>query len=39
MRPDAGKLSVHMEVLQKLSDEVIKKYEVMDPTPQPGSVG
>jgi len=35
----AGKLSVHMEVLQKLSDEVIKKYEVKDPTPQPGSVG
>ena len=35
----AGKLSVHMEVLQKLSDEVIKKYEVTDPTPQPGSVG
>ncbi len=35
----AGKLSVHMDVLEKLSDEVIKKYEVRDPPPPAEIVG
>jgi hypothetical protein len=35
----AGKLSVHMDVLQKLSDEVITKYEIRDPGPPSEVVG
>jgi hypothetical protein len=27
----AGKLSVHMDILEKLSEEVIKKYDITDP--------
>jgi hypothetical protein len=35
----AGKVSVHMDVLQKLSDEVIKKYDVRDPPPRAEMIG
>jgi len=35
----AGRLSVHMDVLKKLSDEVTKKYEVRDPVPPSEIVG
>jgi len=29
----AARLSVHMDILQKLTDEITKKYEVKDPVP------
>jgi len=35
----AGRLSVHMDVLEKLSEEVTKKYEVKDPIPPAEMVG
>jgi len=35
----AGGLSAHMDILQKLTDEVTKKYEVRDPVPAAQTVG
>jgi hypothetical protein len=35
----AGRLSVHMDVLEKLTEEVTKKYEVKDPIPPAEMVG